>query len=103
MHKLTKCVVPFIQGFEDEVFTSLEGIIKNYNINTIIAEVKKVRDVGVKRSFINKMIDMGYKVYSYIEQYDQTRLVKQSKYAVTSSLRAHKWFLLFLSLKLGLH
>jgi FkbM family methyltransferase len=59
-----------IEGFEDLAMKGLEPSFEKYNIENIIMEIKKERDLLYKIQFINKMIDRGYFAVSYKEGWD---------------------------------
>jgi len=75
-----KLVSQVLKGFEDEVIQSMDKLLDEYEITNLIVEMKKIRNLKVKRAFVNRMISKGYKVYSYWEKYDGTPLMVGSGY-----------------------
>lgn len=68
---------------KDEVFRGMRQLVKDYRVQNIVSETKSRRGQDYKRAFINDMIDAGYAVYSYKEQYGKPaaiwdNLVKQT-------------------------
>lgn len=57
------------KGYEDAIFPSLEKALKNFKVQNIISEVKRIRDVATKCQFINARSE-DYHIWSYPEIYD---------------------------------
>jgi FkbM family methyltransferase len=57
------------EGYEDNVFKGMKKMQQKYKIDNIICETKSSGDVDYKRNFINRMIDEGYTVSAYGEEY----------------------------------
>jgi FkbM family methyltransferase len=51
-----------VEGFEDVVLQDFELILKKYNIENILLEIKKIRNVQFKRKFMNMLV----KDYNYV-------------------------------------
>jgi len=57
-----------VEGYEDNVLNGAKQLIKNYNVENIICETKKNRDVNAKIDFINQSRG-SYKIFTYTENY----------------------------------
>lgn len=58
-----------VEGFEDEVWKGMEILLRDFNVENIVSEVKQNRDTAYKRQFINDRMSQDYRVFAYEENY----------------------------------
>jgi FkbM family methyltransferase len=58
-----------VEGFEDNVLRDFDDILAKYKIENIILEIKRNRDYGFKRDFINRLIQKHNYVLLLYQEY----------------------------------